>query len=127
MVNHLAGTVDDVLHRQPDALAKVRREFRLPLAGILNGPYEWSRLAFFWRSQRLGSQQVQERPNLIAGFAFFKPQRDIPLAPSFVVRAGVDQPPLDAVGKQCQFLLALAEPFDNARNYSGGLCRRQSA
>ena len=59
---------------------------------------------------------MQERPNLIAGFAFFKPQRDIPLAPSFIVRAGVDQPPLDAVGKQGQFLLALAEPFDNARN-----------
>ena len=59
---------------------------------------------------------MQERSNLIAGFAFFEPKRDVPLAPSLIVRTGVDQPPLDAVGEQGKFLLALAEPLDHARN-----------
>src|SRR5450759_3207033 len=52
--------------------------------------------------------------NLFAGFAFFKPKRDVPLAPGLIVGTSVDQPPLDAVGEQGKFLLALAEPFDHA-------------
>src|ERR1035437_6483512 len=57
---------------------------------------------------------MQKCENLFAGVAFFKPKRDVPLAPRLIVRTGVDQPPLDAVGEQGKFLLALAEPFDHA-------------
>src|ERR1019366_2347534 len=57
---------------------------------------------------------MQQCENLFAGFTFFKPKRDVPLAPSLIVRTGVDQPPLDAIGEQGKFLLALAEPFDHA-------------
>src|SRR5450759_3612788 len=57
---------------------------------------------------------VQKCENLFAGFAFFKPKRDVPFAPGLIVRTGVDQPPLDAVREQGKFLLALAEPFDHA-------------
>src|ERR1019366_4160564 len=59
---------------------------------------------------------MQKCENLFAGFAFFKPKRDVPLAPSLIVGTGVDQPPLYAVGEEGKFLLALAKPFDHAGN-----------
>ena len=110
LLQRFAVALNQEFDRFPDPFAQNFRKFRLSLAGVPNRLQQGRFGVFALGSPELGTQQSAERRHLRGDFAMLEPQFQVPFAPGVEIEPGEQEPPLPAVGHQCQVILAGAQP-----------------